>query len=277
VNALKDIKTKYKELERFVRSKGKNGAVIAFSGGVDSSTLAAVCHKILGEKVVAVTAQSPTYTIEELETAKSVAAEIGMKHVIVQTNELLNEEFCANPENRCYYCKKELLEQLQRIADKLGYGVIFEGTNFSDLKDHRPGFMAVKEMKNVYSPWVEAKFTKADIRGLAGKLSVSTRNRLAQPCLATRIPYRERITKEKLDRVANAEKIIREITGVRQLRVRDHDGLARIEVGKDERNIFSKTECLDKIAERLKAIGFKFVTFDLEGYRSGSMLKTLES
>jgi uncharacterized protein len=274
---LKDLKEKYKELERFVKDKGKNGAVIAFSGGVDSSTLAAICHKLLGEKMIAVTAQSPTYTIEEMDTAKSVAAEIGMKHVVIQTNELLNEKFCANPENRCYYCKKELLEQLQRIADKLGYAVIFEGTNFSDLKDHRPGFMAVKEMKNVYSPWVEAEFTKAEIRDLAEKFSLSTSNKIAQPCLATRIPYHERITKEKLDRVANAEKIIREITGVRQLRVRDHDGLARIEVGKDERNILSKTECLDKIVEKLKAIGFKYVTFDLEGYRSGSMLKTLET
>lgn len=277
VTIMKDPTEKYTELEKFIRDKGKNGVIVAFSGGVDSSTLAAISHTVLGEKAIAVTAQSPTYTPEELETAKTTAKEIGIKHLIVKTNELLNERYCENPENRCYYCKKELLEELRKVADKLGYGAVFEGTNFSDLSEHRPGFEAVKETKNVYSPWVETEFTKSEIRALSKKLGLSVHDRLAQPCLATRIPYHEKITREKLVRIAKAEKIVKELTGVNQLRVRDHNGLARIEVGKEERKLFFKEERLDKIVESLIELGFKYVTFDMEGYRSGSMLKTLET
>lgn len=273
---MKDLDEKYLRLEQLIRAKGANGVVVAFSGGVDSSTLAAISHKILGEKAVAVTATSITYTPEELEIAKATAKEIGIKHIVVETNELLNEKFCANPQNRCYYCKKELLEQLRKTANTLGFEAVFEGTNFSDLKGHRPGFDAVKEMKNVFSPLVEAEITKPEIRNLASKLGLSTRDRLAQPCLATRIPYNERITKEKLDRIFRAEKLVKELTGVKQLRVRDHNGLARIEVGKEERKLFFEIGCLDKIAEDLRRLGFKYVTFDLEGYLSGSMLRQLE-
>lgn len=276
MTATEDLDAKYRNLQNFIREKGRHGVILAFSGGVDSSTLAAICHRVLGEKAIAVTAKSLTYTAEELETAKKTAKEIGIKHRIVETDELSNERYCENPENRCYYCKKELLQHLQRIAGELGYRAVFEGTNFSDLGEHRPGFEAIKEMKNVYSPWVETEFTKTEIRTLSKKLGLSVYDRLAQPCLATRIPYHERITKEKLTRVAEAEKIIKEITGVNQLRVRDHNGLARIEVGKEERKLFFKDECLDKIAESLTRLGFKYATFDLEGYRSGSMLKTLD-
>lgn len=274
---MEGLDEKYRNLENFIREKGRHGAVVAFSGGVDSSTLAAICQRVLGEKAIAVTAKSPTYTAQELETAKKTAKEIGIKHRIVETDELSNEKYCENPENRCYYCKKELLQHLQRIAGKLGYRAVFEGTNFSDLEEHRPGFEAVKEMKNVYSPWVETELTKTEIRTLSKKLGLSVYDRLAQPCLATRIPYHERITKEKLTRIAEAEKIIKEITGVNQLRVRDHNGLARIEVGKEERKLFFKGEYLDKIAESLTKLGFKYATFDLQGYRSGSMLKTLDT
>ena len=277
MTATKDSDEKYRNLQNFIQEKGKHGVVLAFSGGVDSSTLAAICQRVLGAKAIAVTAKSPTYTAEELETAKKTAKEIGIKHRIVETDELSNEKYCENPENRCYYCKKELLQQLQKIAEKLGYRAVFEGTNFSDLREHRPGFEAVKEMKNVYSPWVETEFTKTEIRTLSKKLGLSIYDRLAQPCLATRIPYNERITKEKLTRVADAEKIIIEIPGVKELRVRDHKGLARIEVGKEERKLFFKDECLDKIAESLTKLGFKYATFDLEGYRSGSMLKALDA
>ncbi|HVP16943.1 MAG TPA: ATP-dependent sacrificial sulfur transferase LarE [candidate division Zixibacteria bacterium] len=277
MTATEGLDEKYRNLENFIRGKGRHGVVVAFSGGVDSSTLAAICQRVLGKKAIAVTAKSPTYTTQELETAKETAKEIGIKHRIVETDELSNEKYCENPENRCYYCKKELLQHLQRIAGKLGYRAVFEGTNFSDLGEHRPGFEAVKEMKSVYSPWVETEFTKTEIRTLSKKLGLSVYDRLAQPCLATRIPYHERITKEKLTRVAEAEKVIKEITGVNQLRVRDHNGLARIEVGKEERKLFFKVEYLDKIADSLTKLGFKYATFDLEGYRSGSMLKTLDT
>ncbi len=273
---MKDLGIKYSELEQFIRAKGENGVVIAFSGGVDSSTLAAVCYKVLGDKAIAVTAKSATYTPEELETANATAKEIGIRHLVVETNELFNENYCQNPENRCYYCKHELLEQLKKTAKTLGFGAVFEGTNFSDLTDHRPGYTAVKEMENVFSPWAETGFTKTEIRDLAKKLGLSAHDRLPQPCLATRIPYHERITAEKLTRVSKAEKFIRDLTGVKQLRVRYHNGLARIEVGKEERQVFFSVEAIDKIASALRKLGFKYVTLDLEGYQSGSMLKQLE-
>jgi uncharacterized protein len=273
---MNDADKKYETLKRFIKDKGKNGAVIAFSGGVDSSTLAAVCHKVLGDKAVAVTAKSPTYTAQEMEEAQEVAREIGIKLIIVETDELSNEEFSKNPENRCYYCKKELLNKLLEVAGKLGFGAVFEGTNFSDLKEHRPGFQAVKELENVYSPWFESGFIKIEIRGLAKQLGLSVHDKLPQPCLASRVPYHEKITREKLDRIGKAEQAIKEITNVKQLRVRDHNGLARIEVGKDERGLLCDVHVFDEINGKLKRLGFRYVTVDLEGYRSGSMLQALE-
>jgi len=274
---MKSLSEKYEELKRYIEEKGKDGVVIAFSGGVDSSTLAAVSHSVLGEKVVAVTAESPTYTPEELDEAKNVAKEIGIKLYVVETDELSNEDFSKNPENRCYYCKKELLKRLKKVANELGFKAVFEGTNFSDLTGHRPGFKVVKEMENVYSPWVDTRFTKEEIRAIARKIGLSVQNKPPLACLASRIPYNERITAEKLERIGKAEQIVKKITGVQQLRVRDHNGLARIEVGRDERKLFCNVEILDKIFVDLKRIGFKYVTLDLEGYRTGSMLLTLET
>ena len=267
---------KYEALKRFILEKGKNGVVIAFSGGVDSSTLAAISHKILGDKAVAVTAKSPTHTPEELDQAETVAKEIGILLQIVETNELSDKNFTANPENRCYYCKKALLKRLLEEADKLGYKTVFEGTNFSDLSEHRPGFKAVKEMPNVYSPLVESHLAKEEIRTIAGKLGLSTRDKPSNACLASRIPYHTQITDEKLSRISKAEQLIRNMTNVRQLRVRDHDGLARIEVAKEERTLFCNLEDMNEIANSLKQLGFKYVTFDLEGYITGSMLQTLD-
>jgi len=267
---------KYEKLRRFIREKGKDGVVIAFSGGVDSSTLAALCHEILGEKAVAVTAVSPTYPSEEIEEAKRVAREIGIKHILIETNELSDENFVRNPENRCYYCKRELLKSLKNVAEKLGFEAVFEGTNFSDLSEHRPGFKAVKEMDNVYSPWAENHFVKEEIRTIAKEMGLSVSDKPPLACLSSRIPFGERITAERLIRIGKAEQIIKEITGTRQLRVRDHNGLARIEVGRDERELFFNTEVMDRIADELKKLGFKYVTMDLEGYKTGSMLLTLE-
>jgi uncharacterized protein len=271
----KNLDQKIADLKIFIAEKGRDGVVVAFSGGVDSATLAAVCREVLGEKVVAVIAKSPTYPSRELEDAQAVAKEIGVKVRIIETNELADENFSRNPENRCYYCKRELLTQLLKEAEKLGFGVVFEGTNYSDLSEHRPGFQAVKELADVYSPWYETQFTKTDIRELAKKRGLSVHDKPSLACLASRVPFNQTITAEKLARIEQAEEAIRRIVAVKQLRVRDHDGLARIEVGKDERALFCNVEVQDKISGELKRLGFKYVTVDLEGYQTGSMLRIL--
>jgi pyridinium-3,5-biscarboxylic acid mononucleotide sulfurtransferase len=271
------LEGKLEALKRFIAEKGRDGVVVAFSGGVDSSALAALAHEVLGEKAVAVIAQSPTYTAEELADAKKTAQDIGIKLYVVQTNELENPDFAKNPENRCYFCKKELLKTLLAFANKLGFKAVFEGTNFSDLSDHRPGFKAVQEAKDVHSPWMLKGFNKEEIRNVAKQLGLAVHDKPASPCLASRIPFGEFITAEKLRRVAAAEQAIKAIVPVKQVRVRDHRDLARIEVEKSERALFCDTNVQDKVAGALKELGFKYVTFDLEGYRSGSMLKTLEN
>jgi uncharacterized protein len=270
------LAAKLEELKRYIAEKGKNGVVIAYSGGVDSTTLAAISYQVLGEKAVAVIAQSPTYTTAELKEAKQAAKDIGIKLYITLTDELKNPDFAKNPENRCYYCKKELLQKLLAFAHQHNYGAVFEGTNFSDLGGHRPGFKAVQEAEGVYSPWVDLKFSKDEIRQVAKSLGLSVYDKPAAACLASRIPFNEQITVEKLQRIEKAETVIREIVPVKQLRVRDHNGLARIEVGEHERALFLKEDVMDLVAVRLKRLGFKYVTFDLEGYRSGSMLDNLK-
>ena len=271
-----DIPNKLKRLAHIIEEKGRGGVVLAFSGGVDSSTLAALCHDLLGEKVVAATAKSPTYPDDELEDARKMAREIGIKHYVVETYELSNDDFARNPENRCYYCKKELLDRLQGMAQTLGFHAVFEGTNSSDLGGHRPGFNAVREHNNVFSPWVESGFTKDEIRVVAQKLGLSVHNKPSLACLASRIPFDERITKERLERVDIAERYVKSISGVRQVRVRDHNGLARIEVGRDERNLVLDVEIMDEIVRKLRELGFSFITLDMEGYRTGSMTATME-
>jgi pyridinium-3,5-biscarboxylic acid mononucleotide sulfurtransferase len=271
------LNRKVEELKAFIADKAENGAVIAFSGGVDSATLAAISRQVLGDKAVAVIAQSPTYTADELHDAQKIARQIDIKLYVTLTQELQNKEFTKNPENRCYYCKKELLQKLTLFAKEHGYSAVFEGTNFSDLGDHRPGFKAVQEAEGVYSPWVACKFSKEEIRQVAKNLGLSVHDKPSLACLASRIPFNEEITAEKLKRIEQAEAAIREVVNVRQLRVRDHNGLARIEVGEDERSLFCNVDVLDMVAVELKKLGFVYVTFDLEGYRSGSMLATLSS
>jgi pyridinium-3,5-biscarboxylic acid mononucleotide sulfurtransferase len=271
------LNRKVEELKAFIADKAKNGAVIAFSGGVDSATLAAISRQVLGEKAVAVIAQSPTYTADELRDAQKTARQIDIKLYVTLTQELQNKEFTKNPENRCYYCKKELLQKLTTFAKEHGYSAVFEGTNFSDLSDHRPGFKAVQETEGVYSPWVACKFSKEEIRQVAKNLGLSVHDKPSLACLASRIPFNEEITAEKLKRIEQAEAAIRQVVNVRQLRVRDYNGLARIEVGEDERSLFCNVDILDMVAVELKKLGFVYVTFDLEGYRSGSMLETLNA
>jgi uncharacterized protein len=262
---------KFGRFKTYISNVGQEGVVVAFSGGVDSSTLAAVCHMVLGEKAVAVIAQSPVHTTEELINAKKVATEIGIPLYIVQTSEMSNPDFSANPENRCYFCKKNLITHLKQLADQLGFKTVFEGTNYSDLSGHRPGFRAVQESVDVCSPWVTYKFGKDEIRQLAKHLGLSNYDKPSLACLASRIAFNQEITLEKLVRIERAEAVIRAISGVAQVRVRDHDGLARIEIQKAEFQLFYSFITLDKIVDMLLKLGFKYVTFDLQGYRLGSM------
>jgi uncharacterized protein len=268
------LEEKLSQLEEYIAKVGSGGVVVAFSGGIDSTTLAAVCHKVLGKRAVAATAQSPTYTPEELKEAKQAAKEIGIKQVTFRTSELEDDRFVCNPENRCYYCKKALLTELGKVAEKLGFGVVFEGTNFSDLEGHRPGFLAVKETCCAFSPWVELKFTKEEICMVAEMMGLSVRDKPSNACLASRIPFNEKITTERLQRIHKAEQVIRKLSGVRQLRVRDHDGLARIEVEKAEMYLLFEAEVLRRVNAELRALGFRYVTVDAEGYRTGSMLSS---
>jgi uncharacterized protein len=178
--------------------------------------------------------------------------------------------------DRCYYCKKELLVNLKHFANQLGFKVVFEGTNFSDLDDHRPGFKAVQETVDVYSPWVINKFSKDEIRQLAKQLKLGVYDKPPVACLASRISFNQKITQEKLVRIDSAEQAIKAILGVKQVRVRDHDGLARIEVLRVDFSLFCNLVVWDQIVDVLVGLGFKYVTLDLQGYMSGSMLKALK-
>jgi len=264
---------KIEKLKKYIATKGKNGAVIAFSGGVDSTTLAALAHQVLAEKTIAVIAQTATYPPEELKDAQKAAQDIGIPLHIIQTEELKNPDFQKNPPNRCYYCKKELLQKILTFAHSQGFRAVFEGTNHSDLQGHRPGYQAVQETQDVYSPWTACQFTKTEIRQTAKTMGLSNHDKPALSCLATRIPFNQPITAEKLYRINQAEQAIKTIVPIQQLRVRDHNNLARIEVATQEQHHFFDATVLEKATQALKQLGFLYVTLDLEGYQTGSMLK----
>ncbi len=266
----KELRDKFEKLIKWYKSKG-GPVVVAFSGGVDSSLALATAALALGsDKVIAVTAISPTYPTEDLQWAKRIARMLNVKHILIETNELADPNFVKNSPERCYFCKKSLINQLAKVAEKYNARAIIDGTNASDLIGHRPGFLALKEA-GVHSPLAEAGITKDEVRLLAKALGLPNWNKPSMACLASRIPYGETITAERLQRIAKAEKIIKELTGVHQLRVRDHGYIARIEVGRDERRKFFDEELMDKVAQALIRLGYKFVTLDLLGYRSGSL------
>lgn len=250
--------------------KARKSAVIAFSGGVDSATLAALAFEALGEKVLAVTITSPLFPEQQLETAVRTACEIGIQHKVLQFSQMSLPYFSANTINRCYFCKKALLETLLDFAEKMGYNVVLEGTNSSEIKgENRPGYRAVQEAgEKVFSPFVELNVTKEEIRKIASDLSLSAAHRPSAACLATRIPYGQPITAEALQKIEKAEEYLFSL-GFTQFRVRMHENLARIEViGEELEDAFRKRE---KISRHLKALGFDYITLDLEGFRSGSM------
>jgi len=259
------IMEKYEKLKQAVKEKNK--ILIAFSGGVDSSLVAKIAYDVLGKKALAITLTSETFSKRELENAKRIAKEIGIPHKTVKSSELRNDKFVKNPENRCYYCKKEEALILKRIANEKGIKYIADGVNLSDFNEHRPGIKAVNEQGFIH-PLVEAGIKKCDVKYLAKAVGLSNWDMSSTTCIASRIPYNEKITKEKLKRIEDAESFILSL-GFKQVRVRSHGDIARIEVSKDE--IEKIIGLKSRIIRKLKETGFKYVTLDLEGYRSGSM------
>ncbi|RLI76274.1 ATP-dependent sacrificial sulfur transferase LarE [Archaeoglobales archaeon] len=265
-----NIVKKLERLSEFIRNFSGKGVIVAFSGGVDSSTLAALCSKEL-DKVIAVTAISPVSPKREIKEAERIAKEIGIHHTFINVNELEDPDFVKNTPDRCYYCKTNLIKSLLNFGKERGYSVIFEGTNVDELKGHRPGYKAVKGFENVFSPWAEFGFTKEEIRRIAKKMGLSFYNKPPLACLASRIPFGIKIDERKLRMVDEAENTILKIVQVNQIRVRNLNNVAVIEVEKDEIKKFFDEKIVNEIVERLKEIGFKQVLLDLEGYVSGKL------
>lgn len=261
---LEQLKTLFVEMEQ---------AIIAYSGGVDSALVAKVAYDVLGDRVIAVTAVSPSLLPEELEEATIQATEIGIAHKIVQTHEMDNPNYRANPVNRCYFCKSELHDTLKPLAKELGYPYVIDGVNADDLHDYRPGIAAAKE-RGARSPLAELGITKAQVRQISQHLGLSWWDKPAQPCLSSRFPYGEEITIAKLQRVGRAEVYLRKL-GFGNLRVRSEGDTARIELPPELIKDFVIVNDLQAIVSTFQSYGFMYVTLDLEGYRSGKLNQVL--
>ncbi len=264
-----DLREKYDRLVGLFRQMGS--VLIGFSGGVDSTLIAKAAYDALGDRALAVTGISPSLMIEEANECPKIAAQIGIPYLEIRTDEMDDPNYISNPVNRCYFCKSELWDKLLPIARERGYGTVVDGSNVDDLGDFRPGMEAGKE-RNIRSPLQEAGLTKADIRAISNALGLPTWNKPSHPCLSSRIPHGMFITIEKLDQVGQAEAYLR-VLGFRGFRVRHHGEIARLELPLAD--VPKALEHRAAIVDALTDIGFKFVTLDLAGFRSGSLNPSL--
>lgn len=262
---LEKLRTLFTEMDK---------ALIAYSGGIDSTLVAKVAYDVLGNRALAVTAESPSLLPEDLEDARVQAAEIGIEHQIVQTHEMDNPNYRANPVNRCYFCKSELHDTLKPLAVAWGYPYVIDGVNADDLLDYRPGIQAAKE-RGARSPLAEVGVSKLEVREMAKLLDLPWWDKPAQPCLSSRFPYGEEITVAKLQRVGRAERYLRKL-GLKNLRVRSEGDTARIELPPEQIKEFVLTTDLPTLVSALQSYGFLYVTLDLEGYRSGKLNQVLQ-
>jgi uncharacterized protein len=242
--------------------------VVAFSGGVDSTLLARAAKDALGNRAVLVTADSETYPEGELAEARQLAALIGLRHVVVRTDELANPEYAKNGANRCFFCKEELFTHLAPIAEREGCRALVYGANVDDLGDHRPGMQSAKQ-RGVRAPMIEAGLTKQEIRDLSRELGLPTWDKPSFACLSSRFQYGDRITADKLRQVDAAEAFLKAL-GFRQFRVRHHDRLARLEIGRDEMARLWEDDRHERIVARFRELGYVYVAVDLAGFQSGS-------
>jgi len=267
----KAAEDKFDELKEILKSMGS--ALVAFSGGVDSSFLLKAAADVLKEKVLAVTAKSPTFPEREIKKAIEIAGILNVRHLIIESSELKNPLYLRNDSNRCYFCKTELFEDLKKIALSEKINFILDGQNYDDIGDYRPGMKAAAEI-GVRSPLKESYMTKNDIRKLSKKLGLPNWDRPSFACLSSRIPYGTSISKELLEKIDFLENLLLDL-GFTQVRVRSHDKIARIEILEEEMQKFNNKDIRMQIISEFKKLGYLYVTLDLEGYKTGSMNKVL--
>ncbi|MBJ6762361.1 ATP-dependent sacrificial sulfur transferase LarE [Myxococcaceae bacterium JPH2] len=258
---------KLEAMREALRAQGS--ALVAFSGGVDSTFVLKVAVEVLGDRALALTALSASVAPEEEKEARDLAARLGARHVVVSSNELANPSYAANPTNRCYFCKTELYDLCEAKRSELDLAVVLDGFNADDFKDHRPGHKAAKEHR-VVSPLALAGLTKEEIRAWSHAMGLPTWDKPQMACLASRIPYGTSVTRDRLLQIAGAESELRAL-GFRQFRVRYHQDVARVELAAEEYERFLAADMRNRVNAALKALGFKFVALDLEPFRSGRM------
>jgi uncharacterized protein len=268
-----ELQNTLKQLERHIEKMGS--LAVAYSGGVDSTFLLKVAHDVLQDRAIAVTARSSTYPEREFKEAAEFTRSAGIKHIIIQSEELDIEGFTANPPSRCYLCKYELFSKIKEVARKYNIKYITEGSNIDDLSDYRPGMQAIKEL-GIISPLKDVGFGKDAIRKLSKQMGLPTWDKPAFACLASRFPYGEKITQKKLAMVDRAEQYLLSL-GFKQVRVRHHGDTARIEVAGKERLKFFDLELMNNVYKQFQEIGFAYTALDLKGYRTGSMNETIDT